>query len=213
MAKNRGKSMVSEMSDVDLGSFGEFMLKKLEAEQRLARVFAAFIKPQPVGGYFICGGNVQFSQFSNGNFGCIIVGASLAEINQGEDLIRKVGSRINSVFSEKDFHSTVAMDFLSKYLRANLQNMKIPQAVAVEFFITDLLGNLLRVHFHGDIEIDFAEGTDKDVFLVGGYDEKFREKLLGELKKAPQTIDKEKMLEFAEKLKNKFKLSYVGFVI
>ena len=209
----KGLGMVSKTSMVGHGFFEEFAMKKLEAEQRLARVFAAFVKLQPIGGYFICGGNVQFSHFSNDNFGCIIIGSSLVEINQGEDLLRKVGSRINSVFSEKDFHSTVAMDFLSKYLRANLQNIKIPQALAVEFFITDILGNLLRVHFHGDIEVDSVDSLDKDVFMVGGYDKKFRGDLLGELKKAPQTIDKEKMHEFAKELKNKFKLSYIGFVL
>lgn len=213
MAKKRGMGTVSQMSGLGIGVLEEFWVKKLEAEERLARVFAGFIKLGPASGYFICGGNVQFSRFSNENFGCIIVGASLAEINQGEDLIRKVGSRINSMFSGKDFHSTVIMGYLSKYLRANLQNMKIPQALAVEFFITDILGNLLRVHLNGDIEMDSIENTEKDVFLVGGYDEKFREELLREFKKAPQALDKEKMLEFAKRLKNKFKLPQIGLVI
>jgi len=213
MAKKRGMGTVSQMSGLGLGFLEEFMVKKLEAEERLARVFAGFIKLGSASGYFICGGNVQFSRFSNENFGCIIVGSSLVEINQGEDLIRKIGSRINSVFSGKDFHSTVVMDYLSKYLRANLQNMKIPQALAVEFFITDILGNLFRIHLNGDIGIDSIENTDKNVFLVGGYDEKFREELLRELKKSPQTIDKEKMLEFAKRLKDKFKLPQMGLVL
>src|SRR3989338_845370 len=213
MTKKRMVGTVSKMSGFSYGFFEEFIMKKTEAEQRLARVFTVFIKLVPNSGYFICGGNVPFSQFSNSNFGCIIIGSSLVEINQGEDLIRRVGSRINTMFSEKDFHSTVVMDFLSRYLKANLQNMKIPQALAIEFFITDILGNLLRVHFHGAIEIDYVDSTDKDIFMTGGYDEKFRENLLRELKKAPQTIDKEKMTEFAKGIKSKFRLSHVGFVL
>ena len=34
-----------------------------------------------------------------------------------------------------------------------------------------------------------------------------------EIKQVPQSIDKEKMTEFAERLKDKLKLSKIGFVI
>ena len=49
----KGLGMVSKTSMVGHGFFEEFAMKKLEAEQRLARVFAAFVKLQPIGGYFI----------------------------------------------------------------------------------------------------------------------------------------------------------------
>src|SRR3989344_3996661 len=150
MTKKRMVGTVSKMSGFSYGFFEEFIMKKTEAEQRLARVFTVFIKLVPNSGYFICGGNVPFSQFSNSNFGCIIIGSSLVEINQGEDLIRRVGSRINTMFSEKDFHSTVVMDFLSRYLKANLQkesrvNLDCPMLVL--FFLKIKIINLAMPDF------------------------------------------------------------------
>lgn len=196
---------------IGLGFFEEFVLKKLEAESRLARTFAAFIKI-PDGGYFIYGGNVLPTNFSNKNFGSIIIGHSLVEINQGEDLLWKIGSRISQVFTENDFHSTVAMDFLSKYLRANIQNMKIPQALAVEFMFIDSVDNLFRVHFTGDVEMDGLDETDEDVFVIGCYDPKFRKRLLAELKKVPKKLDPDQMKAFAEALKKKFDLPCCGLI-
>lgn len=213
MTENGEVCKFSEMSASRISLLGEFELKKFEAEQRMGEVFSVFVKLEPGNGYFICGGNAQFYRFSNQNFACVVTGASLSEINQGMELLQKVGSRISSVFSSDDFHSTVAMDYLSKYLRTDIRNMKKPQALAVEFFITDILGSLIRVSFQGDIEVDSIDNADNKILLLGGYDKKFREDFWEEIKQVPQSIDKEKMTEFAERLKDKLKLSKIGFVI
>lgn len=144
MAKGRG---------IILGNLEEFELKKLHVEERLARVFAAFVAI-PDGGYFICGGKVPPAVFANQNFSCVIVGHSQMDLSIGRDMIREINSYTSSTFSNQDFYATVARDYFSTYLRSEMEDMKIPQSAAVEFMLVDFKGCLTRVYFSGDIEVD-----------------------------------------------------------
>lgn len=213
MAKKKKKGTSWTLrAGMGLGFFEELVFKKIEAEERLARTFAAFVK-LPVGGYFICGGKVPPAYFSSDNFRCIIIGHSLVEISQGESLLREVGSRVSSLFTKNDFYATVATDFLSKYLRANIQNMKIPQALAVEFITIDIRGILVRINLTGDFEIDNLNEDGERIFIVGCYDERFRKSLASELKNAPKEINLDKMRILADRLVSRFKLPHCGFLL
>lgn len=197
---------------VGIGFLEDFELKKLEIKQRLAKIFIVFIKT-PDGGYFLTGGKEPPSLYGNGNFRCVFMGHSLSDLAHGEDLLREISSLISTTFSELDLHSTVVLDFLSKYLKSDLEDMRVPVGSAVEFMIIDSNDDLMRVTFSGEMEIDDLEKSDKDIFVLGAHDSRFQKRLLVDLAKAPRVLDPEAMEKFAVSLKKKYKLPHIGFIL
>jgi|SRR3989344_3566423 len=195
---------------MDLGLIQDFAVKKLETEQRLSRVFIAFIN-NPMARYVVVGGDVTPCKFGNNNFSCVIAGRSLADLAYGQDLFREISSHVAATFSEEDLHSTVILDFFRTALRWEMEDMRVPQGYALEVMIADKMGHLIRIDFSGEIEIDDL-GDDKDIILSGAYDENFKKRLLVDLKKAPKKINEEALEIFGKYLEKKYKLKNVCFI-
>ena len=213
MAKKRVKSFGS-------GNFEDYTLKKIDAEQRLADRFALFVNT-PKGGLFICGGPDPPAIFRNDNFNSILIAASLKESEEALSVLREIGAHVRSVFSEDDFYASIAAEFLSDYLKASLEDLRIPIALATEFMALDLVSSkVIRVFFSGDMEIDDLSKTEEKYFFIGLHNKKTEELIRKELEKqkllelflSSKPVTMKELEKIVTVLKKKFKFKYINFV-
>lgn len=197
----------------------DFREKEADTRKRLDRTFAAFIK-LPLGAYFLTGGNEPPFLYGNESFKCVCVGGSALDVNEGEEMLRDIGSELSSMFSEEDLHAMVVSTFVSKAMQLNLEDLNSPRGVAAEFIIFDVGEKILRVRYNGNLETDPVYEMKDKVFLVGAYDPVFRRMLMEELKKAPVDVTpenlKSKIKEIervALSIKKRLKLEHVGVLM
>lgn len=172
MAKKSRRPLGKELN---MGTFEDYVIKRIDVEQRLANCFCLFIKA-PDGGYFLSGGQEKPEKYISPNFTAICMGATRIESTIGFDLLVQLGSTIARQFDEQDFHSTIVLDFLCTYMKEQLEDVKSPRALALEFIIFDHITNkLFRILFDGDYQIDDLEEAGSKFFIIGDYDKPNKE--------------------------------------
>lgn len=204
----------------ELGNFYDYVIKKVDAEQRLTNRFALFVNT-PKGGMFVCGGSDPPVIFNNDNFKAILIAASLKESEEALSVLHEVGANVRNIFSENDFYAAIATEFLSNYLKAVLEDLGIPVAVAAEFMAVDLFSSkVIRVFFSGDIEIDDLTETQEKYFFVGSHSKKTQDLIKKELEKykfseilsKPGSMVVTELEKVAIILKKKFDFKYINFI-
>lgn len=204
----------------EFGNFDDYTIKKVDAEQRLANRFALFVNT-PKGGIFVCGGSDPPVIFKNDNFNGVLVAASLKESEEALSVLREVGANVRNIFSENDFYAAIAAEFLSNYLKAVLEDLRIPVAVAAEFMAVDLFSSkVIRVFFSGDIAIDDLTATQEKYFFIGLHSKKVEDLIKKELEKykfseilsKPGSAIVTELEKIATILKKKFDFKYINFL-
>ena len=196
----------------------EFREKEADTMKRLGKVFAVMVKV-PTGAYFVVGGTEAPFLFSNDNFKCVCIGHSSVDVSEGEDLLREIGSRIASTYSEADLHALVVATFASRCMQLDLENLKNPRGVAAEFIILDIDQKVIKVRFNGDVEVEELEDMESNFVLIGAYDPAFRKTLMAEVKKLPTDFNRNNYKKKSEILgkvalaiKSKLGLKHVGIL-
>lgn len=207
------------MANISGSLLRDFKLKDEDTKKRLGKVFAALIKI-PDGAYFIVGGQEQPGISGNDNFGCVYVGGSSLDVNEGENIVREIGSFISSTFSEDDLHAVVVSSYVSEVMQLSLEAIKSPRGVAVEFLIVDWGEKVLSVRYDGNIEERPFDEISDNIVLLSAYDPTFRKILMKELKKAPADVTpkniKQKgneIMKVALSIKKKLKLKYISVIV
>lgn len=207
------------MANVNGSLLRDFKLKDEDTKKRLGKVFAALIKI-PNGVYFIAGGQERPGTYSNDNFGCVYVGGSSLDVNEGENIVRGIGSFISSTFSENDLHAMVLTDYASRIMQLSLEDIESPRGVAVEFLVVDWEEKVLSVRYDGNTEDQSFEEISDNIVLISAYDPTFRKILMGELRKAPTDVTSknikqkgEEIMKVALSIRKKLKLKYVSVLV
>ena len=203
-SRKKKKSRPDEVNLIDATLLREYIIKKLDADFRLGKNFICFVKFDQ-GGLFMYGGDVPGVIYTNNIFSAVCVGASSSEVAELKNLILKVASKVRGVFSENDFHQLMLRDFLSSYLKAVLDNMEIPLALAVEIVAVDVENNMINITSSGDfVEVDLNQSSER-VFVAGCYDEKFiekfRKKIMRLVKNCDGPVNQEKAVSITMALK------------
>src|SRR3989344_642462 len=200
-AKKRRKSGLS-------GMLAELYLKEYDAQRRLGNNTCIFIKVGDQQRFLVLSDNPPEVQ-NHGRFFTVFMGASTSEIGEATDILGEIKGSINDVYSPQDFHSTVALYFLSRYLKGAVEEFWSQRALAVEFMIFDPVFEVLHtIKFNGDYE-SYAIGEVKDTFiLLGAYNPKLRRELAKDLQACLDSTDisKEKMKELRDKFCQKYNL-------
>lgn len=167
----------------NVGNFEDYVVKKLDAEQRLAGTFSVFIKSER-GGMFVTGGKEPAAVFGNSNFHGVLIAGSLRESEEALSVLREAGASIRDIFSEDDFYAKISVDILSGYLKEVLEDLRIPIALAAEFMVLDMISNnLMRVQYSGDIRIDDLNDSDEYYFFQGLYKKSNQDAIKRELER------------------------------
>ncbi len=168
MAKRKTRRSLSK--DLNLGILEDHVIKKIDVEQRLADCFCLFVKT-PDGGCFLSGGQEKPERYISPNFTAVCMGATRIESTIGLDLLIELGSAVAHQFSEQDFHSTIVLEFLCNYMKEQLEDIKSPQGLALEFIIFDHITNkLFRISFDGNYQINDLEEAGSKFFMIGDYE-------------------------------------------
>ncbi len=170
-----------------LGLLEEFIIKKVEAEQRLSNAFAAFVVTKD-GLCFVAASKVSPVRVQqNENFGGIIIGETNKDTEEMTSVFRAVCMSIQSAYSEDDVHARLVVDMMSNYLRWTIEDMDSPQATASEMLIYDMHRQVIhQIFLNGDFtEIPLGETKEKQ-FFVGAYSKRLRRMIAKELQKMPE---------------------------
>ena len=183
MAKSRrGNSGAFASTLLDQSLLKEFLIKKFDAESRIGRNFICFIR-YTNGGLFLYGGDVEGGLYSNDIFSAAYIGSSAVEVAEIRNVITSTASRVKSSFSRYDFHPQMLLGFLSRYLKAAMENIETPRALAAEVIISDVENKLININSSGDyVEADLSQ-EKKRVYVAGCYDREFAEKLINKVLK------------------------------
>ncbi|MBI2641321.1 hypothetical protein HYW87_01880 [Candidatus Roizmanbacteria bacterium] len=159
------------------GFISEAYAKEYDAQQRLGGSFCAFLKVKGEVRFFIVANNKpETANFKN--FFSIAIGASNSELGEAKDILNELRSEWNDIFSSQDFHPTVGLYFLSRYLKGIMEGFWFPKALAVEYMIFDPVSNVLHtVRLNGDYESHAVGEVENTSIVVGAYNVRLRREL------------------------------------
>lgn len=207
--------MTQKIRVPDYSPLGEYRLRVKDAKERLAKSFCCFFDAGKVK-LFIGGGEYEAAFFTSSNFAAFIVGGSLSEVEEGTRLIKGVASKIATLYSERDFHASVAKYFLSQYLKAHLENKDTIVGLAVEYMLFDITQRLTMINLNGDTQVLTEGDTKGKIFFVGCYDPALKQRITRavskELTKQVPKNPKEAH-KLADRLKKSLKIKYIGMQI
>lgn len=209
-AKRRGKAVIRRNGHSSRNKFlSDATFKEFDAQRRLGDSFCMFIK--------IKDGQYRFWFLTNTMPGvlnfkrCMIVilGSSNIDVGIASDEIKSLRSRISEIYSEREFHPTVALNFLSRYLRNSVEEFWLLRSLAVEFMIFDPMFEFLHiVRMNGDFTSCSLGESTETAYLIGAYNKSLRKKLFAEIQAHIGDSDlDEQIKKFGSKIGKKHKLS------
>ncbi len=164
-----------------IGLMSEVYVKEYDAQSRLGNSCCVFIKVKDEFRFLILADNVPEFQ-SYDKFFSVAIGASTSELGEAKDRLSELGGFFGEIYSPQDFYPTVALYFLSRYLKGVMDEFWSPRALAIEYMIFDPIFSVLHtIKFTGDYESYVLRGVDKAFFIIGGYNMRLRKELQKEL--------------------------------
>lgn len=199
-----------------LGILEDYTLKRIEAEERLAVPFGAFVVSGS-GSCFISSTNVAPVRIQQDNFMGLIIGDSHKETEELMQAYRWICTQIQSTFSEYDLHARMVVKLVSDYLKEVTEDMTIPRAIAAEMLIYDQDREVIyQCHFDGEFKENSLEHSSDKIFFVGGYLKQTRvkvERFLSNIPEVKQMIKNQAVaINFARKMKRLTRLPYVNII-
>lgn len=195
------------------GMLAELYLKEYDARNRLANNVCVFIKLGNKRVFFVLSDDAPNLR-EHGKFFSAAIGASRVELGEADDLLNELEGNISDLYSPSDFHPTVALYFLSRYLKGTLEEFWSSKTLAVEFMILDPLLNILyAVEFNGNYESYSLE--DEHMFVtLGAYNPKLRKELNQEIQSclSEGDISSERLGKVGEKLCKKYHLQVAALM-
>jgi hypothetical protein len=187
---------------------GEIIAKEADAHMRLAfKVDRRFL---------VHGGGAipNLGQFPSFDF--ISVGSTNIESDIGRNLLQELSEVVSHELSPKDCRITVAQDFLSQYLRAILEEVPGPRALAIEFLLYDPTMQIAAtIAYDGDFEYINVENSDGDVLVIGGYDSELKKNLqvlFGNLVKKPKFPSEDEIKKELISVQKRFQIERAGII-
>jgi|SRR3989344_508651 len=167
----------------------DFEMKKADVKRRLAKNFACFTRVGGVG-YIITGGDEDFLMFQSINCVVMIIGHSSGEIQEGQRIVKTIASRFAALFSERDLHSAILGEYLTQYMKYDLEDKDNSRGLAVEFMIVDFLGRLTMIYFTGNSHSFNESDIDGKILVTGCYDQQYRRRVTSSVSKSFSSIKK-----------------------
>lgn len=192
----------------------EILLKELDAQQRLNTNTCVFIKVKDGVRFFVVADNPP-EVTSSGKFCSVAIGASSSEMGEAKDILSELGGSINDIYSPQDFYSTVALYFLSRYLKGVMEEFWSPRALAVEYMIYDpMFGILHTVMLDGNYESYAVGEVDKTFIVIGAYDTRLRSELSKEFQACldKEDISDKVLKELGDKVCKKYHLKVLALL-
>lgn len=186
----------------------EILLKELDAQQRLNSSACVFVKMKGDVRFFVIADNPPEVTCS-GKFCSVVIGASSSEMGEAKDILSELGGFINDTYSPQDFYSTVALYFLSRYLKGVMEEFWSPRALAVEYMIYDpMFGILHTIMLDGNYESYAVSEVDKTFIVIGAYNMRLRKELSKEFQACldKEDVSDKTMRELGDKLCKKYHL-------
>lgn len=196
------------------GMFLEVYLKEYDAQQRIGNSCCVFIKLGDETKFLVMADNNP-EVSSSGKFFSIAIGASTSELGESKDILSELGGFVSETYSPEDFYPTVALYFLSRYLKRIMEEFLSPRALAVEYMILDPLFEILHaVRFSGDYESYAVGEVDKTCVLVGAYNSRLRRELNKEIENCldKSDISNETLKKVGERFCKKYGLQLAAIL-
>ena len=194
---------------------GEYKLKVKDAKEKLADNFCCCVDFGETK-IFIAGGEYEAAAFTTSNFTSFIVGGSLGDVDEGLRLMKNVAAKVTTLYSERDFHASVAKHFIAPILKAKIENIDTAVGLAVEYMFYDITQRLTMIHLNGDTRVMTDEEIKGNMFFVGCYNPTLKKRVMAAVakefsKKLPPNPGEAK--KSAQRLKKALKIKSIGMQI
>ncbi|MEK7138806.1 MAG: hypothetical protein AAB799_01355 [Patescibacteria group bacterium] len=195
------------------GILSESSLKELEAQKRLGGSCCAFFRLGDDQKFLILSHKKpELKNFQR--FIVIMIGVSTSELGEASEIVAELKGNINDIYSSQDFHPTVALYFISKYLKRIIEEFFSPRALAVDFVIFDPFSGVLHtVKYNGDYETHATGGETDGIFAISGaYNSKMRKELAKEAQKCLDggDISDKRLEKLGKKIGKKYGLTMLA---
>lgn len=163
-----------------------YQAKCHDAERRLARTFAAFVRTPhhpKHSGYVVCATVADMGVWQNGNFTFFFTTPPGSQLKEVSSILDSVQQETRRIYSDKMVHATVAANTLAPYSRLVLEDWHEPMALSVCGVFLDCVSMVTTVDYRGSTDRQPSDTGSKRIFLVGCYDKRVNSEVRAALRK------------------------------